>query len=238
MRNVIIYELIDPDTMLPMYIGKTVLSIEKRFNNHIYCATLRKNRTRKDNWIFHLLKQNKRPIIQEVDICDESNWEFWEKHYISLYKYFGFQLLNHLEGGKVGFELKKLNKILKTGNQNRCKKVLRIDSEGTHHLYKSCVEVGKIFNVDYKIICDLCKDLALRTYLDSNWYYVKDYESGLRKKETQLNYSRIKVKCLTTNTVFNSISEAANFLNTGTSNISKVCRGKLPHIKKHKFEYA
>jgi len=62
---------------IPFYIGKT-RSSQGRFNSH------------------------RRIYKCEINIIDEvptSEWRFWEKHYISLYKSWGFELENKNEGG-------------------------------------------------------------------------------------------------------------------------------------------
>lgn len=38
-------------------------------------------------------------ILDTVNVCD---WQFWEIHYISLMKSFGFNLTNHTNGGGGG----------------------------------------------------------------------------------------------------------------------------------------
>ncbi len=39
-------------------------------------------------------------IVAEVKY---SEWEFWEQHYISLFKSFGFNLTNHLKGHRKSY---------------------------------------------------------------------------------------------------------------------------------------
>ena len=72
---------------IPFYIGKTI-NIKARYIKH----TLDK----------------RFPQVFSIDIIDtikETEWEFWEKHYISLFKCWGFKLFNISEGGKIDFKI-------------------------------------------------------------------------------------------------------------------------------------
>lgn len=75
------------------YIGRTFY-ITKRFKSHI--SESKSSNSHKSNWI----KKVKDINIEILDICDESNHQFWEQHYISLYKSWGFKLLNKTIGGE------------------------------------------------------------------------------------------------------------------------------------------
>lgn len=94
MKKTHIYSLSDPITKQIRYIGKAD-NLRKRFNTHI-CD---KSRTHKTNWINLLKSQNLSPIIESLDEVNLSDWEFWEKHYISLFKSWGFKLVNGTDGG-------------------------------------------------------------------------------------------------------------------------------------------
>lgn len=96
MVTVFIYELVDPITMTTRYIGKTN-NMQVRFSKHLYSA--KSNKTHVASWIRGLLIKNKTPIMHIVDVVLEQEWEFWEKHYISLYRSWGFDLVNLTDGG-------------------------------------------------------------------------------------------------------------------------------------------
>lgn len=95
-KNCIIYTLNDPDTQIPMYVGVTGKCLKDRLGNHIKG----KETSLKSNWIKSLIMCGKLPSIEEVDIVDTTEWEFWERHYISLFRSWGFQLVNTAKGGK------------------------------------------------------------------------------------------------------------------------------------------
>lgn len=81
------------------YIGRT-FNINKRFKEHIresfFIKNKRKYNSHKSNWIRKVKDIN----IEIIDICNEDNYSFWEQHYISLYKSWGFNLLNKTIGGE------------------------------------------------------------------------------------------------------------------------------------------
>lgn len=95
MEKVFIYMLVDPRNQQVRYIGKAK-EPQKRFQRgHRY----EKQNTRKCNWVQSLLKQGLTPLVQIIDEVLFSEWQFWEMHYISLYKSWGFDLTNHTGGG-------------------------------------------------------------------------------------------------------------------------------------------
>jgi hypothetical protein len=121
---------------IPFYIGKSI-SVNRRFNEH-KCIF--------GNKIFLV-------IIDEVPTFE---WKFWEKHYISLYKSWGFKLENKNNGGGgllnqnqntkllISNSLKNIPKNQETINkmkQAKLGKVLSIDT----CLKKSNSMKGKIF---------------------------------------------------------------------------------------------
>lgn len=96
MENTYIYALIDPRNNLVRYIGKTN-NIKQRYYKHL--NPQKGNNTYKNNWINLLKKQGFKPEILILDEVPINNWQFWEMFYISLFKTFGFDLLNYTAGG-------------------------------------------------------------------------------------------------------------------------------------------
>jgi hypothetical protein len=91
------------DDGVPLYIGKTKNSPNLRLNDHRY-------------------KKEKNLNINVIDEIPTSDWKFWEKHYISLFKSWGFILNNINDGGggsKGGYFLteKTKNKIGKANSK-------------------------------------------------------------------------------------------------------------------------
>ena len=89
MQKTFIYCLYDPITDLPKYIGKSN-NPEKRFKEHLKDKT----KSKKVNWIKSLIKKDLKPKLEILDEVDENTWEIMESMYISLFRGWGFELLN------------------------------------------------------------------------------------------------------------------------------------------------
>ena len=96
MKNVYIYALIDPRDNQVRYIGKAN-NPNDRYRAHNNSA--RDKDTHKRNWINNVRKDGLRPELLILDEVPIDNWQYWERFYISLYKTFGFILLNYTTGG-------------------------------------------------------------------------------------------------------------------------------------------
>ncbi len=92
-----IYSLQEVGTDDIRYIGKAN-KLNKRLTCHLsrgrkgllsYCS----------RWIKGVLDRGSNIEIKEIDKVLLKDWEFWEKHYISLYKSWGFNLTNLTNGG-------------------------------------------------------------------------------------------------------------------------------------------
>lgn len=105
-----IYSLSDPFTGQVRYIGKAD-DLRVRFNNHV--SLKGKESTKKSAWIKSLIKKGAKPIIEIVDIVDKAEWKFWEQFYISLFKSWGFRLVNSTDGGEglVGYKTSDETKL-------------------------------------------------------------------------------------------------------------------------------
>lgn len=107
-----------------LYIGATRKSLKDRLQRHKYRATLNNKRQKrlsfKDRWIVNAISNGNEIIIEELDIVKFSEFSFWERYYISLFKFFGFKLTNGTDGGagvwprKVSDEEIENLKILKS----------------------------------------------------------------------------------------------------------------------------
>ena len=95
-----IYTLTDPITKEVRYIGKTKTTLVKRMYAHISNYRLKKEKSHKNSWIINLKNKGYKPIIEELDIVQESEWIFWEQFYINLFKSWGFNLTNMTNSGE------------------------------------------------------------------------------------------------------------------------------------------
>lgn len=91
-----IYSLEYPEGNIK-YIGKSD-NPKDRLRNHLIDA---KNFTvtHKLAWLNGLFKKGLSPVLNIIDEVSQEEWPFWEIHYISLYKSWGFNLTNSTEGG-------------------------------------------------------------------------------------------------------------------------------------------
>jgi hypothetical protein len=92
------------------YIGVTKKSIDKRLSEHIQESRKRllenKKTTYKNNWINSKLSKGIDIEIHQIDLVPIAEFGFWERHYISLFKSWGFVLMNLTEGGEGIFGYK------------------------------------------------------------------------------------------------------------------------------------
>jgi group I intron endonuclease len=93
-----IYTLSDPITDTPMYVGATS-DIYNRYRQH---KGLSDSKTKNSKWIKSLKDNGLIPKVDVIETVNSLEWKFWEKHYISLYKSWGFELTNVTSGG-LGF---------------------------------------------------------------------------------------------------------------------------------------
>ncbi len=158
-----IYMLKHPDTLEIRYIGKTTQTLKKRLSGHITKSKYNRT-TYVSKWIYSLLQQNKKPIIELLELCE--NWIEREQYYIANYP----NLCNHSiggDGGQLGNKLTKEHKLKiskalkgkkrpqevidKIANSNRGKKVSEATKEKLRQFYlgkkasiKSRIKKGKI----------------------------------------------------------------------------------------------
>lgn len=108
-----IYALTCPDTDQVRYVGKSN-NPSKRLYSHLTDGRL----NHRHNWLMSLKLNGKTPKLEILDTVKIEEWAFWEMHYISLYKSFGFNLLNRTNGGEgIGFHNKKTRRSF-SGEKN------------------------------------------------------------------------------------------------------------------------
>ncbi len=90
-----IYMLECPISGEPKYIGQTI-DLKRRSSQHLYSL---KNKCKKTSWVKNLKAKGLKPIITILEECKPEELNFWETHYISLYRSWGFNLKNHDLGG-------------------------------------------------------------------------------------------------------------------------------------------
>jgi len=200
MELVYIYSLIDPRDNQIKYIGKAN-NINSRLYTHTANCNLIKN-TPKIQWIRFLKDKGLKPIIEEIDRVLITEWQFWEKHYISLYKSWGFNLKNLTIGGdgntcltrteefkkKISLKLKGRKTYIRTEESK-----LKL-SNSQKETYKN----GRKSNITLEIAAN-AREI---------W----------KKKIIQLDLNNNVLA------EFNSIKEASTKLNVSSGNISSACK--------------
>ena len=115
-----IYCLINPINNDIVYIGKSK-NISKRYKDH--CRKAKgKYRCKLDKWKNELISSGNLPVLEIIEQFDEYvDINFWEKYYISLYRSWGFNLLNMTEGGD-GLQNPSIETRNKIGDKSRGRK--------------------------------------------------------------------------------------------------------------------
>ena len=131
------------------YVGKTQ-DLKTRFCKHLRDAKYSTN-SRRLAWIRSLLNVGEIPCINVLDIVEEKEWAFWEKHYISLIKSWGFDLTNATFGGdgllateevkaKISKSCKEHWKHNKTWTSGKAGMGLKLGPKPGHRFSKEVVE--------------------------------------------------------------------------------------------------
>ena len=168
METTNIYVLIDPETNKVRYVGKAN-NVKQRYNAHLNKA--REHQTHKKNWINSLRGKKLKPIIEIIDIVPISEWVFWESYWISQFKTWGFDLVNHTYGGNGS----TFGNITSFKNGHNSKPIVALNKNGKFVCEFKNVKEGELF-------CGKkCVDNALLKNLKSAggylWLYKKEYEN-------------------------------------------------------------
>jgi len=112
MKTAKIYTLKDPETNQIRYVGKTEKTLKERMYYHTWDIKRTKNNHKK-NWFNSLSNKNLKPEIELIEEVPIEEWRFWEQFYISIFKSWGFNLINYTDGGE-GYSSNQLKKLWKT----------------------------------------------------------------------------------------------------------------------------
>ena len=235
MKEYKIYVLKNPETHVVKYVGVTTRSLNQRLYQHLSEAR-NKTGTYKINWIRSLLKNNKKPIIDLLEICNETNWEEREKYWINFYP----NLTNTDIGGK-GIIFKN-NVSIKKSSDKHCKKIVQLDLNLNYiKTYNSIREASKELNILYSSISNVLNN-RVKSALGYHFVYLNKYTDNYKidLKSTIIRTKRLNIK-ITFNDdsyiILNNIKKASKYLNVSSSLISMVLKGvrnfsKMRNIKK------
>lgn len=153
--KVYIYCLVDPIDNLPKYIGKSKTP-DKRLYEHIRRSS--KGKTKKNSWIIYLLNNSLKPTMEIIDIVDINQCNFWESHYISLYKSWGFNLKNMTNGGD-GFSDMSMETRKRISEAHRDCSGVNNPFFGKKHSEESLLKMRKKRHDDFgNMMSDIMKD--------------------------------------------------------------------------------
>src|ERR1035437_518115 len=124
-----IYTLSNPINNEVRYVGKTI-NLNERHQQHIN----RNTNTKTTKWIRSLLEKGITPTIDCIDVVSNDDYCFWESHYISLYRSWGFRLTNLTDGGagSIGYKHTKESRL----------KISAIDRSGVHNSMYGKKQIG------------------------------------------------------------------------------------------------
>lgn len=137
MKTTFLYTLNDPRTGEIRYLGKSDNPFQ-RFKKHL-CD---RRASHKVHWIQSLRALGLSPTMDLLDEIPDSQWQFWEKEYVRVFRAIGIRLTNGTDGGEGPSGLvhsaetkEKLSKIrlgkkLSTGHRQKISIILRGNQRG------------------------------------------------------------------------------------------------------------
>jgi hypothetical protein len=250
MGNVFIYALSDPRNNQIRYIGKAN-NPKDRYTNHLNSA--RDKNTHKRNWINCVRKSGLRPELIIIDEVPKIEWVYWEKFYISLFKTWGFSLVNYTEGGDGSTfgnsgTFKKgntpHNKGVPCSEESKQKIKDRLTGRPNISSYKPIIQYDINYNIvkKYKCIKDAVIEsdgffstskisACLTGKRKNHRNYIWKYDDGGELKKVYMNRKEKigKAVCQYNDDnqlvgEFKSIKEAAFHVGGNSSNISFCCK--------------
>lgn len=106
----------------------------------------------------------------------------------------------------------------------------------TKEIFNSGMEASKKMNVSYSSLMRVCKGLNRNKSLNNYHFMYLDKYDDNKIYDLQIG-SGIKIICLETKEIFNSITEASKKLSLDLSSISKVCKNKKASVGGLHFKY-
>lgn len=237
---VFIYVLKDPTDLKVKYVGKTALSINKRYSQHIHNWKRKSGRLNKLNsWIKSLANLNLLPIIEIIDEVSDDNWIEAERGYIRLFKAIGCNLKNCTLGGEgtCGYKMteESINK------RNITLKVSKAWAEKNKQHSVIMKQKHAEGNIKFGYA-----HLPLEKRIEIGKKHSKKMKEKFINDKNYLNNMLLKVKkpvcCInedgSINKSFESAAEASRYYNINSTHIIRVCKGKSKKTHGLYFKYA
>jgi len=167
-----IYTLSDPISKQVVYVGASKNPL-KRLSGHL-CES-KQDKTEKHKWIISLFSCGLKPLVHTIDECNEDECDFLEIFYISLFKSWGFNLLNMTIGGKgaggriMGDYQKNILSKVHKGNKyaigvtHKRKKVSAIIND-TYKEFESVSHAANVLNLSRRAISNNINGRSKKAY--------------------------------------------------------------------------
>lgn len=231
-----IYGLVCPIENRVRYVGKSK-NAEKRFYQHLYRSRNDKHfdNTHLHRWLKKIQRENLKPVLRILEVCDTETWIEREKHWIAFY---GLETLcNMNEGGfqppdATGRVLSEETK--KQLSKQRKGKKLWTDGKVHPMKGKTHPSKGKSIHTEEsrkKLSEAKLKNNPMRGkhLSDEHKKAISDFAS---KKVVEIDSVGNVIK------EFSSIKNAQDFYGLYAGSVTRVCNGEYKQVKGHRFQYA
>lgn len=246
----LIYSLSSSKNVLDVrYIGYTKKSLNKRLIEHL--SGSKNMKTYKDKWIQKCLSNHEEIIINLIEIC-KTHKELIQKeiYYINNYKNNGYKLTNLTDGGDgiIGYthteEFKKWNSDIKS------KKVycFNYQTKELYRIFKSVTDMVKSMKFTRSSVGDVLsgKSKHHKGFTFSYTNYFPEFKDGIRtswnkgistKALQSFNTKKVSVKTSESEQIFDSLTEATDYLKMNKKMIFRYLKSKKPYRGKYYFNY-
>jgi hypothetical protein len=224
------------DDLNCLYVGQTKHP-EKRFREHLW---RKEKSTLKNNWIAHR-RENGLPLHFEViDEVPFKEWEFWEVHYISLFRSWGFNIKNSDNGG-LGSD--KWTPEMKIGHSRNLKGKIRPARERPVYQYSMSGEFLKEFKSCYSVtregFCHVNVKRAARNPSERSaggyrWSFEKVESVESKASCNQVKVVQIDPLGITPPIIHDGMQNIPGY---SAAKICRCCKGLKPQYKGYKWMY-
>lgn len=221
-----IYVLKEPITLDIKYVGVTCTSLNARLSQHIYDS--KKGGTYKRNWISKLVKENLKPLIEVIEVCNYLNYQEREIYWISFYD----NLTNTDKGGN-GVVTNRTKDSIRKSSESKFSPVVAIDIKRNVYFFKSHKEASEKTGVPRTSIEYSISKLNYSSY-GFNFIKLSEYNDDLRYK-VKINPKKYKYKLIHNNITYTPI-EFATFLNVSETIVYLWCEEKQLWKNSNKFD--
>lgn len=225
-----IYVLIDPRDNEVRYVGKTS-NPKYRLSGHISECKKESTKHYRARWIRSLLKDNIKPIIKFIKACPLNDFEKFETEYIKIFK--SDKLTNSDETGQGNSC--RIKEVIDRMSKPKSRKVYQYDLDGNFlKEFRSARVAAKELNTNHGGISRCCNG----EYKHTQGFIFKYEKNIIEKVENPNSIKKIVIELDIFDNIINewvSIMECSRSTGIDSSNISRVCNGKSPHIKRRRF---